>query len=66
MLLEQDLYKVGESDTFKANGVTYTVERVETGWKLTEKWPTATQISLFANLNVLFRRGIFQARQISY
>lgn len=66
MLLEQDLYKIGESDTFKANGVTYTIERVETGWKLTEQWPKASHTSSFASLNTLLRRGIFQARNISY
>ena len=36
ILLEADMYKVGESDTFELNGWTYTLERTEKGWKLVE------------------------------
>lgn len=72
LLIEQDLYKEGESDTFKTPNQRWEikVEKTKNGWLISER--TCSKGSEFkkvtegSNLSRLVRYSIFKSHLISY
>lgn len=70
LLIEQDMYKEGESDTFKTpNKWEIKVERIEEGWVLSERNNSKAPfnvVALHTDLSRLIRYHIFRRHFISY